>query len=288
MKTEKSEFHVCLHQIVDEFGIEVIAEQKAEALMADMMGHRFTMGSVMRSARQCHVTQRLLALMDDDVADRTPQIDNLKLLLQDNFFLRPSVAAYVVDSYCYALGYTDDMAPLDDYNHDEATAAATGELSFETADDGEFCGYKNDESQRSGFGILRSSNGNTYAGEWKHGIKMGFGLGFNQNRERYAGEWSFNRHSGIGVEVQNDGKRYAGMWKNGRRNGTGMIHLPNGNTVCGTFRNDSLTDAHGTMFVQDGSMVVGRMTSDGPDGQCEHYYPDGSHCTETWHHGILQ
>ena len=117
---------------------------------------------------------------------------------------------------------------------------------------------------------------------------MGFGLGFNQNRERYAGEWSFNRHSGIGVEVQNDGKRYAGMWKNGRRNGTGMIHLPNGNTVCGTFRNDSLTDAHGTMFVQDGSMVVGRMTSDGPDGQCEHYYPNGSHCTETWHHGILQ
>lgn len=285
MRNNSSEFHVCLHDIVDQFGIEVISDQRAEGLLADLMGQQFTFGPVMRNARQCRIAQRLLALMDDDEDDRMPQIDNIKLLLQDNFFLRPSVAAYIVDSYCYALGYTDDIAPLDEYDHEET--AATGELSFETADDGEYCGYKNDEDIRSGFGILRSLNGNTYAGEWRQGLKMGFGLGFNENRGRYAGEWSINRHSGIGVELQNDGKRYAGMWKNGKHNGTGMIHLPNGNAVCGTFRNGALTDANGVMFLQDGGMVMGRMTPDGPDGRCEHYYPDGSHHEETWHGGVL-
>lgn len=279
MRQEKKLFHIVLKKVVEEFGHEVLLEDKAEGLMADLMGRHHKLGPIMRSMLQCGMTLRILKLdreWEDHLINET---DNMKLMLQDNFFLRPSVATYVVDSYCYALNLTDEEPELVE---DTTSATLQGELSFVMEDDGEFCGYRNNEGDRSGFGILRTNRGETYAGEWRAGMKMGLGMGFEKDTSRYAGEWSMNRHKGIGVEVAPNGMRYAGLWKNGTRNGVGMLVFPGQYALCGVFSNGKYQQGFGAMILQDGSIIIGGMTELGPDGECTHFYRDGKSVKEHW------
>lgn len=282
MNQQKKQFHIFLKKVVEDFGREVLIEDKAEGLMADLMGRHHKLGPVMRSMLQCGITLRKLKLdpaWEDNLINET---DNMKLMLQDNFFLRPNVAAYVIDSYCYALGFT--------YNEPEMVEHATsvtpqGELSFIMENDGEYCGYHNDDGDRSGFGILRSCRGDTYAGEWRAGMKMGLGMGFAKDTSRYAGEWSMNRHTGIGVEVSPNGMRYAGLWKNGNRHGVGMLVFPGQYALCGVFTNGKYREGFGSMILHDGSIIVGNMTEFGPDGECTHFYQNGESVKEYWIRG---
>lgn len=283
MKSAKKDFHIVLAEVVTDFGRDTIADERAEGLMADLMGKGHTLGPVMKHMRQSGISRRLLGLDFASQESASLDIDNMKLMLQDNFFIRPSVASYVVDSYCFALGLTDDFPKLKET--EETGDCPSGELSFATEEDGDFCGYKNDDGLRSGFGILRSQRGDTYAGEWRVGMKIGYGMGFDCDGSRYAGEWRMNRHSGIGVESLSNGLRYAGQWKNGRRNGPGMVVFPNGNALCGIFRDGRYQPGYGAFVLYDGSIVVGNMEAEGPDGECVHVYGNGQKVTEEWSHG---
>lgn len=283
MKSAKKDFHIVLAEAVSGFGRDIIAEERVEGVVADLMGRGHTLGPVMKHMRQSGISRRLLGL-DPELQDAvTLEIDNMKLMLQDNYFIRPSVAVYVVDSYCFALGITAAISVAEETG--EPGANVSGELSFVAEDDGDFCGYKNDDGLRSGFGILRSFHGDTYAGEWRAGMKIGYGMGFDCSGSRYAGEWRMNRHSGIGVESCTNGLRYAGQWKNGRRNGPGMVVFPNGNALCGSFKNGFYQEGYGALILYDGSIVVGNMEAGGPDGECIHIYGDGQKVTEVWSHG---
>lgn len=283
MNQQKKQFHIVLKTIIEDFGREVLLEDKAEGLMADLMGRQHKLGPIMRSMLQCGITQRILKLdpsWEDNLVNDT---DNMKLMLQDNFFLRPTVASYVVDSYCYALGFQEvEPILLDDT---PTSGIPEGELSFSVEDDGEFCGYRNDDGDRSGFGILRSNRGDTYAGEWRAGMKMGFGMGFAKDTSRYAGEWRMNRHSGLGIEVNTNGMRYAGLWKNGMRNGVGMLVFPGQYALCGLFSNSKYQEGFGALILQDGSIIIGNMTENGPDGECTHFYRNGEFVKEYWIRG---
>lgn len=283
MKSAKKEFHIVLAEVVADFGRDIIAEERVEGFMADLMGRAHTLGPVMRHMRQSGISMRLLGLDPELQEAITLDIDNMRLMLQDNYFIRPSVASYVIDSYCFALGLSSEPPTLTE--GDDTAKGPAGELSFIAEEDGDFCGYKNDEGLRSGFGVLRSTRGDTYSGEWRAGMKIGYGLGFDCNGSRYAGEWRMNRHSGIGVESLANGLRYAGQWKNGRRNGPGMVVFPNGNALCGTFKDGRYQTGYGAMVLYDGSIVVGNMEADGPDGECMHVYGNGQKVKEEWSHG---
>lgn len=283
MKSTKKDFHIVLAEVVADFGRDIIADERAEGFMADLMGRDHTLGPVMKHVRQSGISKRLLGFDPALQEDINLDIDNMKLMLQDNFFIRPSVASYVVDSYCYALGFTDSISMLEETGGGEGHSS--GEISFAPEEDGDFCGYKNEEGMRSGFGILRSHRGDTYAGEWRVGMKIGYGMGFDCDGSRYAGQWRMNRHSGIGVESRSNGLSYAGLWKNGKRNGPGMLVFPNGNSLCGTFQNGTYQNGYGALLLQDGSIVVGNMEETGPEGECLHVYSNGKSVTEEWSHG---
>ena len=165
-------------------------------------------------------------------------------------------------------------------------ALSSKSMRFSRDGDEEYIGSRNEENERTGFGVLKKVDGTTYAGEWK--LNMRSGIGVECGFEKYAGQWRSNVHHGIGTMVQENGIIYSGQWKNNKRNGWGVIYYPNGEILSGCFKNGNQEKGTGILRLQDNSIVFGEMTRNGPNGLCYHKLADGSVIQEHWQNGKLE
>lgn len=274
--------HDAMLSLVKEFGVSILAETRLEGLVADLLGGEYTFYPVMRRAVQTRVGQRLID-MSQSCVDSSLLIDNLKHSFQEENFLSPQAASYLIDSFAYALGLISEI----ETDSIDEELSHEGEPLFIETKDGEFCGYKNQDEERCGFGILKEPDGSYYAGEWNLDMRMGIGIGFSTTRRKYAGQWRINKQHGIGMELQDDGTIYSGQWKNGKKNGFGTIYFPNGESLTIMFADDKIADTIGIWSLQDQSFVQGNMTINGPTGLCFHTLCDGTIIEEYWKNGKL-
>lgn len=275
-------FHEAMCFLVKKFGPKILAEARLEGLMADMMGGEYSFYPVMRRAVQTNIGKRIIELSQNS-PDTEFVIDNLKHTFQEENFLNPRAASYLIDSYAYSLGLITKI----EQNLTDDDFTQEGEPIFVEVDDGEFCGYRNQEYERCGFGILKQPDGCYYAGEWNLDMRMGVGMSFSTARQKYAGQWRFNQHHGIGIEIQEDGTIYCGQWKNGMRNGTGTLYFPNGESLSTLFADNKIADTVGIWHLQDKTFVQGKMTMRGPTGLCFHTLLDGTIIEEYWNNGVI-
>lgn len=168
----------------------------------------------------------------------------------------------------------------------ETLASRELPFDFSMSKEKDYLGNMDVKGERVGLGVSKNPNGKVYMGNWKLGMRTGAGLEIGTGGEKYAGEFRMNRSHGVGVLINTDGTRFAGEWKTGKRQGKGLTINPNGETMCASYESDRLGNGNGAYFLQDGSIVCGRMTDAGPTGRCIRYYPDGSVENENWRNGI--
>lgn len=277
--------HHLMAEAVKIFGEAVLAEDRLRGIIGDLgfaeflvFQHVFT-----RSISDC-VGEKILSFRELDEADFNLKISNLRQDFQENNFFKHGVADYVIDCYLFALGLLPDIREYDPES--DAGTVKEGEISFVDHNGTQYCGNRNQDGQKSGFGIAKNEDGGYYAGEWKLNMKAGVGQMVDNRKNKYAGQMKMNRKAGVGVLVREDGYRYCGEWKNGRMNGCGILLHPNGESMYTTFSNDDVKNgAYGIYTFKDGTYVSGGMTVNGPDGSCTHTKLDGSVVEELWSDG---
>ena len=283
------QLHELLSSIVQEFGEEVLTENRLKGILSDYSAgtnaDRFQV--VIARSINDRIGHRLLDLRGLDEADYDLRLNTIKQAFQEDNFFQYGISDYIIDCYLYALGWIET---IDEYDEDELQlgTAKAGELSFMEWNGAEYCGNVSKVNERSGFGVCKKVNGSYYAGEWKLDLQAGVGIEVTHEKEKYAGEWSLNRRNGVGTMVRTDGIRYSGEWKNGKMHGVGVLYYPNGERLCARFTSGRIEQGSGVYYLQDGSYILGAMTENGPDGKCLHYKKDGSCETEQWLSGVKQ
>jgi serine/threonine protein kinase len=203
-----------------------------------------------------------------------------RLLFSYNDYINPS-ASSVFKALCNYL-YDEELCQL--YGN-FMIALSSKSMRFTRDNDEEYIGERNEEGERTGFGILKKIDGSIYAGEWK--LNMRSGLGIETGFEMYAGQWRSNVHNGIGTALLNNGIIYSGQWKNGKRHGFGTIYIPNGTCYFTMFVNDKPCDGPAIWTLKDKALIYGNISEYGPTGICIHLLPDGRTNKEQWIKGKL-
>ena len=167
-------------------------------------------------------------------------------------------------------------------------ALSSKSMRFSRDKDEEYVGPKNEDEEKSGFGMLKKVDGSIYAGEWKLDMRSGIGIETTISREAYAGQWRSGVRSGVGIKLFEDGSIYAGQWKNGKRHGLGTIYLPNGLKYTTEFQYDRIEDSPAVWTLKDNTIVYGNVSPQGPTGKCLHLLPDGKASEKEWINGQIQ
>lgn len=76
--------------------------------------------------------------------------------------------------------------------------------------------------------ILRYSDGQTYQGAVRFGLRSGSGINTWPDGQKYDGEWSLNSRNGRGTHSWKDGRSVTGDWKDGHLHGKIYFIWPNG------------------------------------------------------------
>lgn len=230
----------------------------------------FALASIALSLKAISVDYKLLDLYG--APDR--------LLFSYEDYIKPSVSK-VYKALCGYL-YNEELCQL--YGN-FLIALSSKSMRFTRENDEEYSGSRNEENEKSGFGVLKKIDGTIYAGEWRLDMRSGMGIEVGVLRDRYSGQWRANVQNGVGIKVYEDGTIYSGQWKNGKRSGTGTIYFPNGEILVARFRNNNINKEAGFWFLKDGTIIFGLLSDKGPTGQCKHLLADGSIILEYWING---
>lgn len=125
-------------------------------------------------------------------------------------------------------------------------------------------------------GVLCSSDGSTYEGEFRFGEMHGCGKYKSVNENVYTGDFVYGLMEGIGTIIEKDGSTYSGSWKRGVKDGEGNETLSNGEVYNGQF-NRNKRNGNGCLITKDGCKIEGSFrTGKVVDGvSTEITYPDG-------------
>mgnify|MGYP002624148171 FL=1 len=105
-------------------------------------------------------------------------------------------------------------------------------------------------------GILVSSGGDYYDGEFVNGKKEGEGKLIYMNGNKYEGSFARGRQNGKGKLTQIDGDTYEGEWKDGKTNGQGTRYHNNGDKYVGNHLNN-LRNGKGYYLFANGDSYEG-------------------------------
>ncbi|KAM9565397.1 radial spoke head 1 homolog [Guaruba guarouba] len=137
---------------------------------------------------------------------------------------------------------------------------------------GEYEGERNAEGERHGCGKARLPNGDTYNGEYEHGLRNGQGTYRFKNGARYIGTYLQNKKHGQGTFFYPDGSKYEGDWVDDQRHGHGQYTYANGDTYTGEWFNH-YRHGQGTYVYKDtGSKYVGGWVHGNQEGEAELIY----------------
>ncbi len=101
------------------------------------------------------------------------------------------------------------------------------------------------EGIRSGEGRYIYANGNKYIGEWIDGKKNGKGEFIYLNGNKYVGDFVDGKWNGKGTLTNYFGDKYVGEFKDGKRHGKGTVSSADGFNYEGLFLNDIIVSGKG-------------------------------------------
>ncbi|NXY90512.1 RSPH1 protein, partial [Alcedo cyanopectus] len=133
----------------------------------------------------------------------------------------------------------------------------------------EYEGDRNAEGERHGHGKARLPNGDTYEGEYEHGLRSGQGTYRFKNGARYIGEYLQNKKHGKGTFFYPDGSKYEGDWMNDQRHGYGEYTYANGDTYTGEWFNHNRHGQGTYVYKETGSKYVGGWVHGSQEGEME-------------------
>ncbi|NWV01494.1 RSPH1 protein, partial [Upupa epops] len=139
----------------------------------------------------------------------------------------------------------------------------------EEAGIGEYDGERNAEGERHGRGKARLPNGDTYDGEYEHGLRNGQGTYRFKNGARYIGEYLQNKKHGKGTFFYPDGSKYKGDWVNDQRHGYGEYTYANGDSYTGEWFHHNRHGQGTYVYKETGSKYVGGWVNGNQEGQAE-------------------
>ena len=129
-----------------------------------------------------------------------------------------------------------------------------------------FIGILDQEGKFPLKGILISSNGDYYDGEFVNGKKEGEGKLIYSNGNRYEGTFLGGFPNGKGKIIQTDNDIYEGEWKNGKINGQGIRLHSNGDKYVGNHLND-VRSGKGLYLFKNGDVYNGNWVNGKANGK---------------------
>jgi hypothetical protein len=117
---------------------------------------------------------------------------------------------------------------------------------------------------RHGVGVIIFSSGSRYTGNWKNNKRHGFGKyvycndveGVKTEIGFYEGNWKDNKPSGAGAFVWISGAKYSGNWVSGVMQGIGSYFAPDGSKYDGEWH-DNLPHGEGVLGYSNGDKYSG-------------------------------
>ncbi|GAB5364726.1 hypothetical protein AAMO2058_000994700 [Amorphochlora amoebiformis] len=145
----------------------------------------------------------------------------------------------------------------------------TGSSSFLFKDGSEYIGgwVDNGDGRRlkHGKGILKTSKGLHYDGDWHSGQKHGIGKCKYPTGNIYEGRYAEGHFEGEGKMVWRNGTLYQGEWKRGKMSGRGEFIDEKGNRFRGVFRNNK--------FISNTGFFISCKDSTVPDFEVQSFLP---------------
>ncbi len=166
-----------------------------------------------------------------------------------------------------------------------------------------------------GFGVLVSSDGSVYKGEFREGKKVGYGKEKHENyiykgffaddtfcgygelhpnlkskdgtsiKYRFKGCFRNGKKEGFGYQFNEDGSRYIGNWKDDKMNGTGLFIWREGHSYYGGWKEDKMS-GKGVYKWLNGDVFTGNYDNDLKDGEGEYFFlARNSHLKGKWSKG---
>ena len=145
-----------------------------------------------------------------------------------------------------------------------------GKLIIQDCEDCEFNMSHLNGAKRNGQGVITSSNGDKYVGEFKNDMKYGPGQGIStyQDGSKYVGPYKDGRRHGQGTLTYLNGDKYVGNWQDDYQSGQGTFSATNGDKYIGEFKDGRrYGQGQGISTYQDGSKYVGPYRDGGRSGQ---------------------
>lgn len=122
-----------------------------------------------------------------------------------------------------------------------------------------------EESLQNGYGEESWPDGSCYKGDFKQGVKHGHGEFIWKNKERYVGQFSQGVIEGFGTFEWPDGNSYTGQWKNNKMEGRGRFTWPDGMEYEGQYKNGK-KEGFGSLTFQDKFRWEGQWKNGKKDG----------------------
>jgi len=113
-------------------------------------------------------------------------------------------------------------------------------VEYSTEDGEKYFGQMENE-KRHGFGTLKNSNGDFYAGSFAEGLPSGPGIYKGAVGDRYTGDFLNGKANGFGTGVDAEGNVVQGRFVNGEPEGTLLVTMPDGTQ---SVTDSSVTDAN--------------------------------------------
>jgi hypothetical protein len=135
-----------------------------------------------------------------------------------------------------------------------------------------------------GTGTYNDLDGGTYEGGWKDDMKFGIGTYTYLNRYKYEGEWKDDMMSGIGTKTYSKGDKYEGEWKDGMMSGIGTKTYSNGAKYEGEWKYGKKFGT-GTYIYSNGAKYEGGWKNDEKFGTGTKTYSDGAKYEGEWKYG---
>ena len=134
-------------------------------------------------------------------------------------------------------------------------------------------------------GPLKYSNGATYRGQYKDGLRHGKGVQIKADGSCYDGFWVKDKRSGQGRQLYKGGDVYTGEWKDDKSEGNGKFVHCDGTTYVGEWNNNKI-HGEGIFTWPDGRKYVGEYRDQLKHGYGEFYFTDGTVYKGMWEKGL--
>ena len=116
------------------------------------------------------------------------------------------------------------------------------------------------DGEPSDYGKFRSTNGNSYLGEWKKGLMNGHGR-YETTDYVYEGDWIDGRRNGNGFVEYSNGDYYEGEFIDNVRYGHGLYEFANGDIYEGEFVDDKIQGLGYYSSIADGYYYEGEFSN---------------------------